>query len=134
MERIKKLDKLIPLSYLPLKVLLGDGRTYKLKNNSGQPTGIMGANYMKLGNKGMDIAGLIKSDKYMGKMYLVYLVDYKQEICATFVPPPKLTRAQIEYQIGYARNDIEAENKAKMFRQAIKNGIRFYNERNKNGK
>ena len=129
MEKIKPLDKLFPLSYAPVKYVVDIMTEYKLKRNSGKPTGLMGASYLKLGNKELDIICFQKSDKFMGKMPLVCVVDHKQKVAVTFVPPPKLTRTQIEYAIGYARTDKEAENKAREFRKAIKNGLDFYNYR-----
>jgi hypothetical protein len=129
MEKVKPLNRMLPLDYPSIKYLLDLGTEYKLKNHSGKPTGLMGANYLKLGNKEMDIVGFLKSDKFKGKMMLVYLVDHKQKHCTTFCPPVKLTRAQIEYAIGYAKDDKEAMNKAREFRKAIKNGIDFYKYR-----
>ena len=129
MEKIKTLNKLISLKNLSVAYLLDIATAYKLKHNSGKPTGLMGATYLKLGNKDLDIASFLKSDKYKGKMLLNCIVDHKQEVCVTFVPPTKLTRTEIEFAIGYARTDKEAENKAREFRKAIKNGIKFYRYR-----
>jgi len=129
MEKIKPLDKLMSLDYPSIDYLLKIGTDYKLKHNSGKPTGLMGANYLKLGNKEIDIAMFLKSNKLMGKMPLVFVNDHKQEVCITFVPPEKLMRAQIEYAIGYSRTDKEAMNTVRRFRKAIKNGIEFYKYR-----
>ena len=131
MERIKHLDKLLPLDLPSIKYLLAIITDYKLKHNSGKPTGLMGASYLKLGNKEIDIISFVKSDRLKGKMPLTCVVDHKQKVCVTFVPPTKLTRTQIENSIGYARTDEEVLNKAREFRKAIKNGIDFYRYRRK---
>ena len=129
MEKIKTLDKLITFKNLYLRYLLNTLTDYKLKHKSGKPTGLMGATYMKLGNKDLDIVSFLKSDKYKGKMLLNAIVDHKQEVAVTYVPPTKLTRTEIEFAIGYARTVKEAENKAREFRKAISNGIKFYRYR-----
>jgi len=130
MEKIKTLNKTFSLKNLNVSYLIDIMTAYKLRHKSGKPTGLMGATYMKLGNKDLDIVSFLKSDKYKGKMLLNCIIDHKQEVAVTYVPPTKLTRTEIEFAIGYSRTDKEAENKAREFRKAINNGIKFYRYRN----
>ena len=130
MEKVRVFNKLIPTTDPTIVYALNMCTDYKLKHNSGRPTGLMGASYVKLGNTELDVLCLLKSDKFKGKMPLNCIIDHKQKVCVTFVPPTKLTRTEIEFAIGYARTDKEAENKAREFRKAIKNGIKFYRYRN----